>query len=526
MQRSHPRSKRSNEAGQALPLLGLFFMVLVGFTALSIDVGRYVWARTSMQAGVDAAALAAAQSMPSQTAAEAKAAEYWLDNSGFIQSQGQNVSFEVTYPDGNKAIAVRGEADIPTWFAKFFGVPKWHVWAEGEAESQVLDIAVVLDISGSMCKHPTLPSFPEVESGNALLSPGQMNPAGGFAFPKLASAISSGTGSSITITLNDVRVFTSTNASNNRTNFGGSSSSGNQWNSTTPYWQRTFNSGGTVRAGIIGIANASGTAYELFKITAVNVGANTLTVTRAQQNVNLGVWTSQMAHPAGAEIWANRYTGPNGSAYCDAVSKYKASATVDGPHEPFDSAINSAKYFVSLFNQSYDKIGLATFSTDGAINQNLSSSWGTLNSAMNNIFYPNGSTNIAHGIGRGRAILDGTGKRANAVRVMVVLTDGIPNNYCTNGYDSSSCSNGTTSDPTSCPAPSNASISAAINQAAVAKAADITVYTIGLGGGVLDCILEDIAAAGGGEYYKAPTPEQLDEAFQAIAERTHIALVR
>jgi hypothetical protein len=37
-------------------------------------------------------------------------------------------------------------------------------------------------------------------------------------------------------------------------------------------------------------------------------------------------------------------------------------------------------------------------------------------------------------------------------------------------------------------------------------------------------VLEDIAEAGGGTYYKAPTPAQLDEAFEAIAKMTHIGL--
>ena len=360
------------------------------------------------------------------------------------------------------------------------------------------------------------------------MSPGRATPytpAGttpAFAFPVLAAPISAPTGSSITITLNDVRMFASTNATANNTNFGTS------WNSTTPYWQKSFGSGSSaVRAGIILIANSSGGGYELFKITAVNTGANTLTVTRAQSNVKAGTTPPQAAHSVGAEIWANRYTGPNGSDYCDAVSKYKATTSVNGPHEPFDTAINNAKYFVSLFNPSYDKIGIATISTDGAIVSNLTGgSFTSVNSALDGILYPLGSTNIAHGIGRGMSILDGTGKRANAVRVMVVLTDGIPNNYCTNGYTSASCTNGTTSDPTSCPYTPNASISAAISQAAAAKTANVKVYTIGLGAGVLDCILTDIATAGGGIYYKAPTPAQLDDAFKAIAEQTHIALVK
>ena len=86
----------NNQAGQALPLFGLAVFVLLGFVAMSIDVGRYVWARTSMQAGVDAAAIAAAQDMPILSDAEATAASYWVDNSSFIQSQGENVSFAVS----------------------------------------------------------------------------------------------------------------------------------------------------------------------------------------------------------------------------------------------------------------------------------------------------------------------------------------------------------------------------------------------------------------------------------------------
>lgn len=519
--RIFPRSER----GQVLPLFALMIMLLIGFMAMSIDVGRYVWARTSMQAGVDAAALAAAQSMPDQVAATNKANEYWLDNSGFIQSNGYNVGFAVTYPVGNKAISIHGEADVSTWFAKFFGVDHWHVSADGDAASQVLDIAVVLDISGSMCNHPALPSFPSVETGSALMSPGRATPTGGFSFPVLADGdlatagvqgIPASTAASIVIQLNDVRIFTSAVAANNNTNFG------TQWNSTTPYWQRVPSS---VRAGMILIANSNNNGYELFQITAVNVALNQLTVTRARTNNKLGVATVQAPHAVGAEIWANRYDGPNGT-YCQATSKFNPTSSTNGPTHPFDDAVDNAKYFITLFNSNYDKIGFADFSTTGSIVSNLSSNFASLNSSLDGILYPGGSTNIAHGIGRGRAILDGAGKRANAVRVLVVLTDGIPNKYCTNGYDAASCTTGSTSDPTSCPYASNASISAAISQAGVAKAEKITVYTIGLGSGVLDCILVDVATAGGGTYYKAPTPADLDAAFQSIAEQTHIALIK
>jgi hypothetical protein len=493
----------NNQAGQALPLFGIMVFVLLGFVAMSIDVGRYVWARTSMQAGVDAAAIAAAQDMPILSDAEATAASYWVDNSSFIQSQGENVSFAVSYPPGNKRIRVSAEADIPTWFARLFGVDHWTVSAEGDAEAQVLDIAVVLDVSGSMCYDA--PGTLTTESQeNTLMSPG--HPAGGV--PTITTAVSGSTGSSIVITLSSNAIFNSTSSSTNNTNFG--------YSSTSRYHQRTI----AGRQGIIAIfANGSSGPYELFKITAVGPGANQLTVTRAQTNNWTGAATPQMAHSVGAEVWANRVG-------CDKAAR---SATAPYGLDPFDGTIANAEYFTTMFNASYDKIALAKYATTASSVQSLTSSLTGVKSTIHNLPAPSGSTNIAHGIAVGRQLLDGTGKRANAVRVLVLLTDGIPNYYCTNSsaYTSgSSCSTGSSAtSPTSC-SPATTAMTHAWAQASAAAAADVTVYVIGLGDGVLDCVLQQIADNGGGIYYHAPTTAQLDEAFEAIAEQTHIALVR
>ena len=120
MLRSLTRVFKRNENGQALPLVAICLFVLIGFVAMSIDVGRLVWARTQMQAAVDASALAAAQSLPDWAHAEQTAEDYWLDNSGFIQSNGNNIQFSVAPIEGNKALSVSAEADIPTFFARIF----------------------------------------------------------------------------------------------------------------------------------------------------------------------------------------------------------------------------------------------------------------------------------------------------------------------------------------------------------------------------------------------------------------------
>ncbi|GIW17040.1 VWA domain-containing protein [Tepidiforma sp.] len=512
MVRSLMRRLFRGERGQALPLFALFLLIFVGFVAMSIDVGRYVWARTQMQAAVDAAALAAAQSMPSETDAATKATEYWMDNSGFIRSQGENVQFAVTYPQGNKAVRVQASARIPTWFARIFGVTHWNVSASGDAESQVLDIVVVFDISGSMC----FDSFRQVENSTSyMMSPGRLTPAGGFAFPRLAENINA---TQTTIRLNDVRIFTSTNAATNRSNFG------TTFNSTTPYWQLSVGSNPTavptsasLRPGIIMIDN------ELMRITGVNTSTNTLTVIRGYRNEQTEQNTVATSHAMNAEVWANRTGYSSTSDYCQLASYYTPTTTQNGPHQPFDDAIDAAKYFTTLFDSQYDKIGAVRYSTTAAISQNLTANFANVRGSLDAILWPSGATNIPHGIAVGRQVLDGPGKRANAVRVLVLVTDGIANTYCgsatynPNAYNGTSCTTGS--------GVSQAETHAR-REAERARNGDILIFTIGLGNDLNTTFLQDIAAIGGGQFYHAPTTAQLDEAFQAVAEQTHIALVK
>jgi hypothetical protein len=341
-----------------------------------------------------------------------------------------------------------------------------------------------------------------------------MTPYGGFEFPRLAQAIPAGGSDSITIYLNSVGVFNTTNTTAKGNLFGGyfDDSSSQRYHQVSP---------NGARAGIIMIDN------ELFKITAVNASNNSLTVTRAQQRLDTGAYTTKDYHAVGAEVWANR-SSFGSRDYCDMASRYARTSTQNGPHEPFDSALTNAKYFIDLFNPEFDKVGVAHYSTTATIDAWLSGSFSSLNATIDGYSYPSGGTNIAHGIAKGRQILNGTGKRPNSIKILVLLTDGVPTNYCgsqnsaSDSYGQSSCNSQSSGNINSCT--TTTGVTHAINQAAVAKSQDMIVYTIGLGSSVIDCILEDIAEAGGGEYFKAPTPAQLDDAFRAIAEKTHIGL--
>ena len=66
----------SSESGQVLVLTAILVVVIFGFTAFVVDVGRAYLVQRDLQAGVDAAALAGAQELPDPSLAAQVAHEY------------------------------------------------------------------------------------------------------------------------------------------------------------------------------------------------------------------------------------------------------------------------------------------------------------------------------------------------------------------------------------------------------------------------------------------------------------------
>ncbi len=436
------------EGGQALPLFALMIFVLLGFVAMSIDVGRYVWARTSIQAGVDASALAAAQSLPDWSDAQTTGAAYWVDNSGFIQSQGTNVQFSIQPQAGNKALTVEASADIPTWFAKFFGVPEWHVSADGDAESIVIDAMLVLDRSGSMCWDSHGPN------GNYT---GQV---------KLASSVNS----------------TATTFS---------------WTKNNP--TQPGNMAPKPLTSYFYVGQVFKLDSEWIRVDSINNGANTTTVTRHRNS------STAASHNSG-----RRPTGDT----CQAAGP--------GPYYPWEYVKTGAEVFVDTFNPAYDKIGYVQFSTKGHEEFGLSSSLAALNTAITNSPDPTASgssdalTNIAHGTYMGiRELLDNG--RTNAKWVIVLLSDGVANRYCSPD-ETTTCSSVQTNT-------ANAKTHAKA-MADLASTHGITIYTIGYGNDSDDDLMQYMADATGGKFFKAPSEADLNDAFLAISKLTQIRLSR
>src|SRR5579863_2307493 len=68
--------RAGREDGQVIVIMVLFLVVLLGFAGLVVDVGRVYVAQRELQQAVDAAALAAAQDLPTTAAANSDVTTY------------------------------------------------------------------------------------------------------------------------------------------------------------------------------------------------------------------------------------------------------------------------------------------------------------------------------------------------------------------------------------------------------------------------------------------------------------------
>jgi hypothetical protein len=143
----------------------------------------------------------------------------------------------------------------------------------------------------------------------------------------------------------------------------------------------------------------------------------------------------------------------------------------------------------------------------GANVQNLSECGPGQNPYDNNCFDNTCSSDERTGCGRGGA----------ATRVMVVLTDGSPN------QNPGGCGN----DPVyNFPLENDDDYDCVIYYAGKAVQNNVIVYTIGLGDGARAELLEMAAETARGKYYYAPTPDDLDNIFDEILQNIYVRLIR
>jgi len=181
--------------------------------------------------------------------------------------------------------------------------------------------------------------------------------------------------------------------------------------------------------------------------------------------------------------------------------------------QPLTDMKTAAKLLIDQLNSSLDQVGLVSYSDSATLNSALTNNFASVKTQIDGLT-ANGYTNIGDGVFDGQAELTAHG-RSNAVKVMVVLSDGVANRSHSGG----SCDIWPTS-PTAC-------TQDAINQAAAAKAAGTVLYTIGLnfggieqehpGSGVLARQTLQTMASSSNKYYESPTSQQLQGIFADIA---------
>ena len=160
-----------NEHGVAAPIIAVCLTLFIGLLALGLDIGHLYAARLRLQAATDAAALAGAQLINGGTSSTAISAATAYGPAKGEQNAGIfNASFVVGYPQlvclkstgiacngaGNSnAMRVNEQADVPTLFARVFGIPSWRITTTATASAKggsaaPLDVMIVLDTTQSM----------------------------------------------------------------------------------------------------------------------------------------------------------------------------------------------------------------------------------------------------------------------------------------------------------------------------------------------------------------------------------------
>lgn len=126
-------SWQRHQEGQALVLAAISFIVVMGFTAMAIDIGLFLREKRHLQNAADAAALAGVQALPNEPANAVALAQQWAQQNGIGQ---ENRSVQsVTIDEGNTRIAVTVvHQDAPFWFARVLGLTSTDIRATATAQ--------------------------------------------------------------------------------------------------------------------------------------------------------------------------------------------------------------------------------------------------------------------------------------------------------------------------------------------------------------------------------------------------------
>ena len=151
-----------NEDGQAIMLSIVFLFLLLGATALTLDVGAWYRAQRAAQGTADAAALAGAQALPNDTpTASTLAAQYATVNGGGLAPG--DITFRSDWAP-NDTVLVKVKRTAPSFFAQIFSISSVDVSATAAARAgtpeQVTGVGpIVVNKLNPQLSGPSCPCF-------------------------------------------------------------------------------------------------------------------------------------------------------------------------------------------------------------------------------------------------------------------------------------------------------------------------------------------------------------------------------
>ena len=559
--------------GTILVLTAVLMVVLLGFVAMTVDVGFIELTRTQLQSAADASALSGAMELSGsddpalvranardavvQTAAMHRAGDkasvaidpvsditfgklVWNGNSQTykIQWGEDQTPYNVIKVRAMRTTGAGGDNRLPLFFSPAMGSNKADVGAEAIATFQPRDIMVVLDFSGSMNDDSCFGAISKlgrsyIESNlqtmwTQLGSPVYGNLTFTPQYAKLKGRAASGTIPHIDVTYkrSSVEVASTLNLSSVRLKF--SSGATQTFSGLTGLLKVLQGSGSNsgkdiTNCWVISGTNASlssGKLGEQFDFTAANI-KTALGLTTPYPYPG-GSWDEyiQAVQSSSNNIKAAGYRDRYGYMTWLEYLQTQRYGSADTPDlwKTSEQPVGSMKDAVGLFTdylvemEAEDNVGLAIYThtnSDGAILEhglfhNLNQIKTTTQQRQAG-HYKSG-TNISAGMKIGRDELV-QHARPRAARLMVLMTDGIPNE------------------------PSNAT-AAVIAEANSAKDAKIKILTISLGTGADTALMQQVADISGGEHFNVPggssisdLQAQLEVTFRKIANSRTLRLI-
>ena len=155
---TRPARTLTGESGVALIHMAVFLPMLLLFTGLAVDTGRAYIVKAQLSKAVDGAALSAARNLngsPKGEATKVFRANFPADFMGAFDvtdpaTAGDFYAMRTEEESGVHIVTIKATAKVPTTFMRLGNFTEMSVASSSEATRRLVDLSLVLDVSGSI----------------------------------------------------------------------------------------------------------------------------------------------------------------------------------------------------------------------------------------------------------------------------------------------------------------------------------------------------------------------------------------